>query len=132
MIEKNYGILNLNYLNTGNKITDPTGLEAFINITTLFMINHNLSSINLSTNTNLNGIYIQDNLLDTIIFPAANNIEYINLNGNKLNDFNSSMLPDLIEVDLGSNHNTSLQTGIDSLDFSFNRFVSHTYQTAKT
>tara|TARA_R110002012_G_scaffold270484_2_gene454896 strand:- start:2850 stop:6635 length:3786 start_codon:yes stop_codon:yes gene_type:complete len=85
--------LDLNSLN----ITDPTGLEEFVNLRGLNISNNNLSVINVSTmneidyldvsSNNLNTLNINNNLLLKVLYVANNNLTGINIGPLNLREF---------------------------------------------
>lgn len=85
--------LDLNSLN----ISDPTGLEEFVNLRGLNISSNNLSVINVSTmneldyldvsNNNLNTLNINNNLLLKVLYVGDNNLTGINIGPLNLREF---------------------------------------------
>lgn len=90
-------------------INDITGIEAFINLTSLQCQSNNLTSIDISANTQLTFINVGNNDLTSINTTANTALTTLSVWGNDLNSLEVSHLPDLVTISCGSNGNlTSL------------------------
>lgn len=78
--------LDLNLNSHFGDIEDLTGIEGFENITYLSAAGQNLVDIDLSSNTKLDTLYLQDNYLNTIDLSKNTNLIMINLLVNELTD----------------------------------------------
>ena len=99
----------LTNLDVSNKnIADATGLEDFVQLSVLYMDNNNLSSLDVSTLTNLTRLYVSHNPLSTL--DVTNNVllERIYAYFCNLTSFDASMLPNLERLRLNDNQLTSV------------------------
>jgi hypothetical protein len=93
----NGSILNLDaqqisgYLNVSNKnINDLSGIEAFINLTSLNCSNNNLTTLDLSVNSQLIGISANSNNLTDINLNNIQALSDLDVNDNQLDSLNFS------------------------------------------
>jgi len=84
-------------------ISDLTGIEAFINLSGLFASDNLLTTVDLSSNTQLTDIQIQYNQLSSFISSPNPNVTNINLYGNHLTSFSGSNFPNLNYLDVSYN-----------------------------
>ncbi|CAL2108265.1 conserved exported hypothetical protein [Tenacibaculum sp. 190524A02b] len=84
-------------------IEDLTGLEAFINITSLSITKNKITNLDLSKNTKLKTVHAYDNLLETVNFSNNTALIRINLNNNKITNIDLSNNTLLEEVFLSKN-----------------------------
>ena len=110
-------------------ISDLTGIEAFIDLETLFALNNNLSTVDLSANVALDGLILGNNNLTSIdlsnnvnlasIALAFNQLTSLDLSNNSaltqvliqdnlLTDFDATSLPNLIQLNVSQNDLTLL------------------------
>ncbi|SMC75390.1 T9SS type A sorting domain-containing protein [Moheibacter sediminis] len=121
-------------------ISDPTGMEAFINLRSLDLTQNNLTNINLTSLTQLTGLGLGNNQITSI--DVSQNVLLISLvlNSNNLTDLDvtqnpnlellyPSSNPGLSELDLSQNPNlknvTILNNNFTELDFSNNPLLTH-------
>jgi Leucine-rich repeat (LRR) protein len=75
-------IISLNV--SGRGITDITGIEAFVNLDTLDCSSNSLTSLDISNNPALKGLYIQDNQIDSLDVSGNTALHYLSFGGNRL------------------------------------------------
>lgn len=76
--------LDLNLNSHFGEIEDLTGIEGFTNITFLSAVGQNLEDIDLSSNTKLDTLYLQNNYLTTIDLSKNTDLITVNVLVNKL------------------------------------------------
>ncbi|GGH36993.1 MopE-related protein [Mangrovimonas yunxiaonensis] len=130
------------YLNVSNKnISDLSGIEAFINLKDLRCQYNQISSIDLSSNTelillgiwdnqltsldlssnhNFKDLYADNNSISSISFSNANIIERINLRNNAITDLDVTNYAQLIQLDIA-------YTSVTSIDLSQNINLQELY-----
>ena len=69
-------------------ISDLTGIEAFVNITSLDCSENTLTSLDLSKNTALTQLYANDNSLTFLNLPTNNNLQLLHCSNNSLTSLN--------------------------------------------
>ncbi|QOD59617.1 T9SS type A sorting domain-containing protein [Polaribacter haliotis] len=93
-------------LDGSNKgITNLTGIEAFINLPSVNLANNSLTSIDISKNTKLKSLFIQNNNLGTIIFGENSNLEDLYAPNNKFASLDLSKATKLKQLRLFNNQN---------------------------
>lgn len=90
------------------KITDLTGLEAFININDLNLYNNNIKTINLSSLTKLKYFSCPYNALTSLDVSMLTNLEHLLCDNNYITDLKIKGANNLIDVKCVSNKLTSL------------------------
>lgn len=83
-------------------ITDLTGLEAFINITSFNCFNVGLTALDVSSNLSLRTLYCNHNQLTSLNISNLSNLTILQCNHNQLNGLdlsNNSMLRELYCID---------------------------------
>ena len=131
------GVLNVSYKN----ISDLTGIEAFVNITKLYCQHNQISSIDLSNNSELTllaiwnnqlstidltsnfkfkDLYADNNSISSLTFAESNLIERINLRSNPISELDFSAFPNLFQVDIA-------YSNISSVDFTQNSALGEVY-----
>lgn len=130
-------ILNL----SEESIQNLSGIEAFINLKTLDCSMNNLSSLNISQNTQLEVLYANDNNINSINVLSNTELVHLNLSSNQLftidvtnNPYLESLsvdLNNLNSLDLSSNLQLEYLGGysnnLSSIDLSNNAFLKHIY-----
>ncbi len=89
---------------SGNSIQDLTGIEDFTALQNLNCSSNNLSTIDISKNTNLTEINCSNNELATLDVTETQNIININISNNLLIEFDASLLPALQSFNCDSNN----------------------------
>jgi len=130
-------------------ITDLTGIEAFVNLQELECFNNALTSLDLTSNTQLINLYCDGNQLTSLDISQNTNLrnlectnnqltsldisantalEGLLLNFNNLSSLNTSQNTAITSLGVGNNQLASLDlsqnTAITSLNLSFNQFTS--------
>ena len=95
-------------------INDLTGIEAFINLTSLQCQSNNLTSIDLSANTQLTFINLGNNDLTSIDTSSNTALTSLSVWGNDLTSLDTSQLTELVFLNCNSN------SDLNSLDISNN------------
>ena len=99
----------LTYLNIEiEDIIDLTGIEAFINVTTLQVRNNNITSLDLSNNTNIIDLDCSNNLLASLTLGANSNLNELLCNNNLLTTLDLSTAVSLQELSAHFNVLTDL------------------------
>ncbi len=114
------GVANDNYVTTtaintvsglnisGLNISDLTGIETFLALETLVCNNNNLTTLDISANINLIGLYANDNGLTSINFGSITTLLIVNLSINELIDLDLTMLSNLVGLNVSNNELISL------------------------
>jgi hypothetical protein len=112
----------------GNQIADATGLEAFINVPTLIIINNNLTSLDVSANTSLTTLRCYSNQLTSLNVSANTALEELDCSNNPLISIDVSANTALTYLECGGNLLTSLDvsanTSLEDLHCSSNSITS--------
>ncbi len=110
------------------QVTNLTGIEYFTNLTTLKLSNIYLSSLNITNLTNLQTLFITNNIgnLNNIILTGLTNLKYLTINQiQSLNSLNLNGLINIEELDISSTALTSLNVfglnNIKKLHCSYNQ-----------
>lgn len=96
-------------------ITDPTGVEAFLNLETLVLRNNSITSIDISALTNLEVFHLEDNLLTEVDLSGNPNLLNVQLFRNKLTQIDVSNNPVLDALYVSENSITELDTSQNPL-----------------
>jgi hypothetical protein len=116
--------LSLNY----NNISSLEGIESFTNLQTLYVDNNLLTSINVSSLTNLTLLSCEFNSLTVIDITGLNNLIYLYLNHNIFTSLHITGLANLERLECNNNLLTSLQVNnlpkLVNLSFSSNPLSS--------
>jgi Leucine-rich repeat (LRR) protein len=120
-------ILNVASLDVSSKaIADLTGIEAFLGLTSLTVTNNAITTLDLTSNSNLQNLNASLNELTTIDITGVTQLTTINVSDNDLTNLDLSAFPNLVEVYVDSNNLTdlNLQNGangsITNLDVQLN------------
>jgi hypothetical protein len=111
-------VLDLNVPEGNFDIQDLSGIEGFVNLTTLKAIQHEMEFIDLRSNTQLDTLYLQGNLLQRIDLSKNKNLVDVNLSTNEIRTIEGlNELNKLKSLDLSWNYmktfsisNTSIET----------------------
>ncbi len=107
---ENLGIMNLG-------IQDLTGIEGFTSLELLVAFENEITFLDLSQNTNLIELVIDDNPLHTLIISNNPNLSFLYAEGTELVHLDTSNCPELISLGL-------YDSKINSLDLSQNPLLS--------
>ena len=99
-------ITNLNVLN--RSISELTGIEAFVNLDTLYCSSNQLTSLNVSKNTNLRYLNCSGNQLTSLDISKNTNLRTLYCNENKLTSLDISKNTALYGLQCYTNQLTSL------------------------
>ncbi len=115
-------------LDVSNKnIADLTGIEEFINITTLHVNNNQLTKFDLSKNTKLKTLWCNNNQFETIDLPYNNQLTELNCSYNQLTDLVLTHNYNLQKLYCNDNRLTELDirdfTSLTTLNCSNNRLT---------
>jgi len=99
-------ISNLNI--SSSNISSIQGIEAFVNLTTLFTNDNNLSTVDLSTNILLHTVQINSNQLTSLDFTGLQNLQSLECNQNLLTQLDVSTNTLLSYLSAEENSLTSL------------------------
>lgn len=109
-------------------LSDLTGIEDFLALETITCSGGNLTSVDLSTNTQLRDINFSNNNISTIDISNSPALEELNLRGNNLSAIDLTNNVALLELDLSgsdiTNIDLSKNTLLTSLDLSDNNMTS--------
>jgi Leucine-rich repeat (LRR) protein len=118
------GITNLDLNNTDvtgtTDIIDLTGIEDFTSLVVLECRGNNLTSLDVSNNTNLEELSAgSNNNLTTLTTSNNSNLKFLFLESTKVTNIDFSLIPNLVELNLSNNSNyTAIDiSGLSSLDF---------------
>jgi|GEM_PF-1137392 len=96
------------YLSYHYDIEDITGIESFINLTTLSISRKNLKTVDLSANIGLLNLSLRDNGLTKISLSTNVNLLELHLSNNSLTEIDLSKNVNLKKLDLFSNKLTKI------------------------
>ncbi len=91
-----------------SNISDLTGIEAFTNITALECQDNQITTLDVSNNTQLTRLYCYNNALTTLIIGQNTIINRIECSVNQLTSLDVSLCPSLLLFTCASNQLTSL------------------------
>lgn len=100
------GVTNL-YVSFKN-ISDLTGIEDFVSLTSLICYNNQLSSLDLTQNTSLTILYCYYNQLSSLDLSQNTSLAYLSCNNNQLTSLDLSQNTSLNTLSCGNNQLTSL------------------------
>jgi Leucine-rich repeat (LRR) protein len=111
--------LQVGYIDISNSnIVDLTGLEQFVNLSTLICNNNQISNLNLSIFTSLEKLICNNNLLTTVDISGLVNLEQFNCKNNSLTILNASNFNSLFLLDCSYNQISNLNiSGLINLSF---------------
>jgi len=89
-------------------ITDLTGIEAFVNLTELYITANPLTSLNLTANTKLTHFGCEDNQLTSLVLGSKPQLLDILCSNNQLTSLNISQCPSLNLIECNYNQLTSI------------------------
>jgi Leucine-rich repeat (LRR) protein len=96
-------------LNLENKgITNLTGIEAFSNLEKLWCNDNNISIIDVSNNSLLTDLELNNNQLSNLNISSNTNLELLRCRNNQLTSLNTSNNTELMEIDCAQNQITNL------------------------
>ena len=93
---------------SGKSIGSLTGISYFKELVTLYCSSNNLTTLDLSSNTSLNGVYCGNNQLTTLRVSGLAKLQAINCSSNKLTSLNLSTCKILRYLNCSGNQLTSL------------------------
>ncbi len=94
----------------GKNISDLTGIEDFIALTSLNCINNQINVLNVSALANLKQLFVGDNLLTTIDVSNLFNLQQFWCFNNQLSNINVTNNPDLLSLRCEHNSISTLNT----------------------
>ncbi len=100
---------------SGYNINDLTGIEAFINLTFLECSNNNLTTIDISNNTELEIFECYNNQLTSINVSQNTPMYQFECRFNQLSSLDLSNNPNLVLLSMGNNDITQLDVGNNSI-----------------
>ncbi|OAN62627.1 hypothetical protein A8B79_02565 [Balneola sp. EhC07] len=113
-------VLDLNIPDGNFEIQDMTGIEGFVNLSTLKAIQHEIEFIDLRSNTMLDSLYLQGNLLQEIDLSLNTNLVNVNLSTNEIYTIDGlTELNKLKELDLSWNFMETFSISNASLEILF-------------
>ncbi len=113
-------VLDLNIPDGNFEIQDMTGIEGFVNLSTLKAIQHEIEFIDLRSNTLLDTLYLQGNLLQEIDLSLNTNLVNVNLSTNEIYTIDGlTELNKLKELDLSWNFMETFSISNASLEILF-------------
>ena len=124
---------------SGYSIADLTGIEAFTALTELYCSGNQLTSLDVSQNTELMELWCDDNSLNTLVLPISSTLEVLNCQKNSLTSIDVSAHSNLLDLDcqynllttIGLSSNTSLvklkveYNKISTLNLSANTLIDY-------
>ena len=93
---------------SGKSIGSLTGISYFKELVTLYCSSNNLTTLDLSSNTSLNGVYCRNNQLTTLRVSGLAKLQAIDCSSNKLTSLNLSTCKILRYLNCSGNQLTSL------------------------
>jgi Leucine-rich repeat (LRR) protein len=108
-------IYGITFLNLNNKnISDLTGIEDFVSLVQLYAQSNNLTSIDITNNTNLESLLLDENNLTSIDLSTLNNLFALTCMMNDLTTINTSNNPSLYTLVCSYNKITTLDLSQNS------------------
>jgi len=111
-----------------SSITDLTGIEAFVSLTTLYCDNNQLTTINLSQNTKLTDLNVAENQLTSLDINSNVLLKELDCQRNQITDLNVSKNIKLVSLKAMVNQLTALElsynTLLTELDVSSNKLIN--------
>lgn len=115
--------LNVSYSTTlGNKIQDLSGIESFVNLTSLYCRSHNLTKVDMSNNTKLFQLVCDSNRIATLDVSKNTKLGIFYCSSNLLNKLDVTNNPELEYFGCDLNELTSLDV---SKNFKMVSFSCH-------
>jgi len=117
--------LEINPDDSSKRISDPTGIEAFVSLKTLDLSKNNIESIDLSSNTLLESIKIGKNTswnnkaIKSITLPETESLKVLNLSLHEMSSIDLSKNPNLEDLNLTASESSS--TDLSNIDLSNNK-----------
>jgi Leucine-rich repeat (LRR) protein len=111
-------------------IVSIRGIEAFPNLQRLRIIHNQISSVDLSKNTNLTWVSFWDNKLTSIDVSSLSKLEYFGAGDNDIVTFDVSRNKNLIELDFGNTEGRAgygTTRGVTSIDITHNPNLQQLY-----
>jgi Leucine-rich repeat (LRR) protein len=111
-------------------IVSIRGIEAFPNLQRLRIIHNQISSVDLSKNTNLTWLSLWDNKLTSIDVSSLSKLEYFGAGDNDIVTFDVSRNRNLIELDFGNTEGRTgygTTRGVTSIDITHNPNLQQLY-----
>ncbi|WP_111683809.1 T9SS type A sorting domain-containing protein [Winogradskyella tangerina] len=113
---------------SGRNISDLTGIEAFVNLTTLNTENNTISVLDLSLNALLVNLDISNNLLSVLDVSNLLNLASLDVSNNDLTALNIELNTALTEVNVSNNNISSLNVStlnlLETLNCASNQIAS--------
>ncbi|MEM6719888.1 MAG: lectin-like protein [Bacteroidota bacterium] len=102
-------IISVTNLDVSSKsISDLTGIEAFLSLTSLNVSRNSILTLDLTDNSNIQSINASQNELTSIDIAGLAQLTTVNLSDNDLTNIDLSAFPNLVEIYLDSNNLTDL------------------------
>ncbi len=98
----------LGFIMKNKNISSIQGIELFTNLFYLDCSGNNLTSVDLSSNTKLNSILMDNNQLDSIDVSHNTDLVELSMKGNQLTSIDLSQNSNLHNLNLSNNHLTNL------------------------
>ena len=111
-------------------IVSIRGIEAFPNLQRLRIIHNEISSVDLSKNTNLTWVSLWDNKLISIDVSSLSKLQYFGAGDNDIVTFDVSRNPNLTELDFGNTEGRTgygTTRGVTSIDITHNPNLQQLY-----
>lgn len=89
-------------------ISDLSGIEAFVNLTSLNVSQNNLISLDLMSNTKLTSLNARNNQIEELSISRLSDLDYLNLSNNSLDSIDLSTLTKLRVLFISNNNLTSI------------------------
>ena len=106
--------LKLNWVSGfGAKISNLQGIEAFTNLKTLYCAYNSLSTLDLTSNINLDYVGCWNNLLASVNVSSCINLKTLSCSYNNLSSVDLSGNPNLSDLIIGNNQLTSLNVDVN-------------------
>gem|GEM_PF-1268054 len=109
-------------------ITDLTGIDSFVNATTLDCHNNTINTLNLLANTSLTSLVCYGSSISNLILPTSNILDELICSDNALTAIDVTQLPNLTYFACNSNQISTLDVSqnpnLDYLECAFNSLTS--------
>lgn len=117
------------FLNVSNReISDITGIEDFISLTTLNIEDNSITALDLSTNTALVDLDVSGNLISSLDISILLNLAVLDVSNNSFTQLNLNTNTALIDLDISNNLftiiNVDFLVNLEDFNCAFNQLTS--------
>lgn len=126
---------------SGKGISDLTGIEKFVNLTSINCSENKLTHLNLTKNYLLDTIYCQDNQLASLDISNNHQLKTVDCSGNRIKNLDVAKNTELVQLNCSNNELKNLDVSMNpllvylscsnnqltNLDISYNSFITNLF-----